>query len=120
MEDIMDVVAKDIQRNFYDPGLKGVDWKAITERARQRVRQADLLNDMLAAVASVPYQLNDSHTYFIPPGRWVSIDYGFEAEPFGKDILVYKMKKDGPAINAGLDRKSTRLNSSHLGISYAV
>lgn len=102
MEDIMDVVAKDIQRNFYDPGLKGVDWKAITERARQRVRQADLLNDMLAAVASVPYQLNDSHTYFIPPGRWVSIDYGFEAEPFGKDILVYKMKKDGPAINAGL------------------
>jgi C-terminal peptidase prc len=102
MEDIMDVVARDIQKNFYDPSLKGVDWKAITERARQRVRQADHLNDMLAAISSVPYQLNDSHTYFIPPGRWVSVDYGFEAEPFGKDILVYKMKKDSPAINAGV------------------
>ena len=102
MEGIMDVVAKDIQKNFYDPSLKGVDWKAITDRARQRIRQADHLGDMLAAIASVPYQLNDSHTYFIPPGRSAKVDYGFEAEPFGKDILVYKLKKDGPAINAGL------------------
>ena len=102
MEDIMDVVAKDIQRKFYDPKLKGVDWKAITERARQRIRQADHLGDMLAAIASVPYQLYDSHTYFIPPGRSAKVDYGFEAEPFAKDILVYKLKKDGPAIKAGL------------------
>jgi carboxyl-terminal processing protease len=102
MEDIMDVVAKDIQRKFYDPKLKGVDWKTISERARQRIRQADHLGDMLAAIASVPYQLYDSHTYFIPPGRSAKVDYGFEAEPFAKDILVYKLKKDGPAIKAGL------------------
>src|SRR5690348_10991616 len=69
MEDIMDVVAKDIEKHFYDPRLKGVDWKAITERARQRIRQADHLGDMLGAISSVPYQLNDSHTVFIPPGR---------------------------------------------------
>lgn len=102
MEDIMNVVAKDIQKKFYDRSLKGLDWNAITERARQRIRQADRLGDMLAAISSVPYQLNDSHTYFIPPGRSARVDYGFEAEPVGKDILVYKLKKDGPAINAGL------------------
>jgi carboxyl-terminal processing protease len=102
MEDIMDVVAKDIEKHFYDPKLKGVDWKAITERARQRIRQADHLGDMLAAIASVPYQLNDSHTVFIPPGRSAKVDYGFDAEPFATDILVYKLKKDGPAVKAGL------------------
>jgi C-terminal processing protease CtpA/Prc len=102
MENIMDVVAKDIQKNFYDANLKGVDWKTITERARQRIRGADHLGEMLAAIASVPYQLNDSHTYFIPPGRSARVDYGFEAEPFAKDILVYKLKKDGPAVKAGL------------------
>jgi C-terminal processing protease CtpA/Prc len=102
MEDIMDVVAKDIEKHFYDPTLKGVDWKTITERARQRIRQASSLGDMLAAIASVPYQLNDSHTVFIPPGRSAKVDYGFEAEPFAKDILVYKLKKDGDAAKAGL------------------
>ena len=30
------------------------------------------------------------------------IDYGFDAKPFGKRILVYKVKKDGPALQAGL------------------
>jgi C-terminal peptidase prc len=102
MEDIMDVVAKDIEKHFYDPTLKGVDWKTITERARQRIRQASSLGDMLAAIASVPYQLNDSHTVFIPPSRSAKVDYGFEAEPFAMDILVYKLKKDGPAVKAGL------------------
>jgi carboxyl-terminal processing protease len=102
MEDIMDVVAKDIEKHYYDPKLKGVDWKAINERARQRIRQADHLGDMLAAIASVPYQLNDSHTVFIPPGRSAKVDYGFEAEPVATDILVYKLKKDGPAAKAGL------------------
>ena len=102
MEDIMDVVAKDIQKNFYDPSLKGVDWRSITDRARQRIRNADHLGDMVAAIASVPYQLSDSHTCFIPPGRSARVDYGFEAEPFGNDVLVYKIRKDGPAYKADL------------------
>lgn len=102
MEDVMDVITKDIQKNFYDPNLKGADWKAITEKARQRIRQSDRLGDMIAAISSVPYQLYDSHTYFIPPGRSARVDYGFEAEPFANDILVYKIRKGGPALPAGL------------------
>ena len=102
MEDILDVVAKDVQKNFYDPSLNGADWKTIVDRAHERIRRADHLGDMIAAISSVPYQLYDSHTYFIPPGRSAIVDYGFEAEPFANDILVYKLKKDGPAIKARL------------------
>jgi carboxyl-terminal processing protease len=102
MEDILNVVVKDIQKHYYDASLKGMDWNLVTERARARIREADHLGDMIAAIASVPFQLNDSHTYFIPPGRSARISYGFEAEPFATDILVYKLKKDGPAVKAGL------------------
>lgn len=102
MEDIMDVVAKDIQKNFYDPNLKGVDWKAITEKARQRIRQADHLGDMLAAIASMPYQIHDANTYFVPPRRSAKVDYGFDAEPFRGEILVYNLKEEGPAAKGGL------------------
>lgn len=103
MEGILDLVSKDIQKYFYDPALKGLDWAAVTGRARQRIRQAEHLGDMISAIASVPFQLNDSHTYFIPPQRSVNIGYGFEAQPIGNDILVYKLKKDGPGAKAGLE-----------------
>jgi hypothetical protein len=72
--------------------------RSIFATQTQRIRQSDHLGDMVAAIASVPYQLSDSHTVFIPPGRSAKADYGFEAEPFATDILVYKLRKDGPAI----------------------
>src|ERR1035438_10731337 len=57
------------------------------------------------------------------PGRWL---HAGEAEVFFDDteIEVEGHKFEGARINyeghRALDRKSTRLNSSHLGISYAV
>src|ERR1035438_5854435 len=39
---------------------------------------------------------------------------------FGAGIARYRNKELARPRNLGLDRKSTRLNSSHLGISYAV
>lgn len=41
MEEVLDLVAKDVQKNFYDSKLKGLDWKALTERSRERIRKAE-------------------------------------------------------------------------------
>src|SRR5690625_5958170 len=38
----------------------------------------------------------------------------------GQPVFVLVRKKPSGAAIAGLDRKSTRLNSSHVAISYAV
>src|ERR1039458_10493026 len=35
-----------------------------------------------------------------------------------RGVEVSSLASDGPASKAGIDRKSTRLTSSHLGISY--
>jgi hypothetical protein len=40
MKSILKVVSNDIQKNFYDPTLKGLDWKALTEQAQQRIENA--------------------------------------------------------------------------------
>jgi carboxyl-terminal processing protease len=101
-ENILDVVSKDVQKNFYDPSMKGLDWKALTDQARQRIRNADHLGEMVAAISALLAQLHDSHTYFIPPGRTSKAIYGFEAKPFGNDILVYELDDAGPAAKAGL------------------
>src|SRR5262245_63823715 len=54
---------------------------------------------------------NRIHNFFVVAGARVA---GFEPEP-GMSVKLMT-----PAEVVSLDRKSTRLNSSHLGISYAV
>jgi C-terminal processing protease CtpA/Prc len=103
MEDILDVVADDVQHNFYDPKLKGLDWKALRAQAHQQIRQSQHIGEMISAISGLLYQLNDSHTIFIPPGRTEHAVYGFKAKPFGEDVYVYEVKKDGPAAKAGLE-----------------
>lgn len=101
-EQILNLVSKDVQNNFYDPTLKGLDWPALTEQARQRIRSADELGQMHGAISALLYQLHDSHTVFIPPKRKIKAVYGFKAKPFANNIFVYEVDKDGPAAKAGL------------------
>src|SRR5690242_20810919 len=42
------------------------------------------------------------------------------AEAYGSTFLSHPFKRTATPVEALLDRKSTRLNSSHMSISYAV
>src|SRR5258708_33998430 len=42
-EQILNLVSKDVQNSFYDDSLKGLDWPALTEQPRQRIRSAETL-----------------------------------------------------------------------------
>ena len=101
-EEVLNLVSKDVQNNFYDPTLKGLDWSALTEQARQRIRSAEELGEMNGAISGLLYQLHDSHTVFIPQKRKIKAVYGFKAKPFANNIFVYQLDKDGPAAKAGL------------------
>src|SRR6266446_8669083 len=101
-EQILNSVSKDVQNNFYDPTLKGLDWPALTEQARQRIRSAEEFGEMNGAISALLYHLHDSHTVFIPQNRKIKAVYGFKAKPFANDIFVYQLDKDGPAAKAGL------------------
>src|ERR1035441_1292762 len=60
---------------------------------------------------------------FTPPAT-ITVQYWGVAVPVSPapvTVATYTLPTDIQfAVQAGLDRKSTRLNSSHLGISYAV
>src|SRR5207253_9855762 len=45
---------------------------------------------------------------------------GIARQPFGGDPVVDRLAEGGSHIGIVQDRKSTRLNSSHVAISYAV
>jgi carboxyl-terminal processing protease len=99
---MLSIVSSHVEKNFYDPNLKGLEWKALIEDAKRKIDSAQNRGDMFTAVFSVLNKLDDSHTIFLPPGRVSKPHFGFEAKAFGDRILVHELKKDGAAAKAGL------------------
>lgn len=101
-QDMLKVVAEDIERNFYDPALKGLDWKGLVAQAAERIKRANSRGEMLTTVFALVDRLQDSHTLFLPPQRSSRVLFGFDAKAFGDEIRIYKLKDDGAAKKAGL------------------
>ena len=102
MKRILKNVSQEVERNFYDPQMRGLDWKALTEQASERIDKANSVGAMLTAIFALVEKLKDSHTFFIPPARPVTPLFGFEAKPFGDEIRIHKLKKGGAAAAGGL------------------
>src|SRR3712207_7316989 len=69
------------------------------------------------------FRVDNPHTKPLPFWEWMIADIRashpdcvFLAEAFTRPKMMYRLAK----IGFGQDRKSTRLNSSHANISYAV
>jgi C-terminal processing protease CtpA/Prc len=102
MHAILDEVAKTVEKNFHDSTLRGLNWKGLVAQAHRTIDSAETNGQMLTAIFSLLYNLQDSHTLFIPPGLVSRPVFGFEAKAFGDAIRVYELKKDSPASAAGL------------------
>ena len=50
MKDILGVVSKEIEKNYFDPQLKGLDWKGLTAQAREKIDKAATVSDMVTAI----------------------------------------------------------------------
>ncbi len=99
---ILKNVAGDVSKNYYDAKLKGVDWKAATGEATQKIEAARSVNEMELAIYQLLEKLDDSHTVFIPPDSSVTAKYGFDAKAYGDQIYVYEVEPKSAAAVAGL------------------
>jgi len=102
MKIILDTVAHDVEKNYYDPSMHGLDWKQLVATTRASIDKAQTPSEMLTAIFALLFQLQDSHTIFLPPGRINTPVFGFEAKVFGNGVYVYKLRKGGAAEAAGL------------------
>ena len=102
MKAIAKTVSDEIAKNYYDPNLKGLDWKGLLEQAKQKIDNAKSVSEMLTAIYVMVDKLKDSHTKFLPPSTNVRLKYGFEAKAIGDDVRIYKINPKLPAEQAGL------------------
>jgi carboxyl-terminal processing protease len=98
-EHILDEVADDVAKHYYDPTLHGVDWDGQRLAAKKKIENATSSNLAFANLAAMLDSLNDSHTFFIPPPRSFSLDYGWRIQSIGERCLVTRVRPQTDAAN---------------------
>jgi carboxyl-terminal processing protease len=95
-------IASDVKEYYYDPKLRGVDWDAKVREAKEKIESSDAMNRALTRVAAALDSLNDSHTFFLPPPRPYSHDYGFRMQMIGDRCYVIRVRPGSDADVKGL------------------
>lgn len=95
-------IAADVEKNYYDPKLHGVDWEAKVQQARANIDKTDSLDGAVSEIAALLDSLNDSHTIFWPPPRSYKHDYGFDMAIVGDRCLVTRIHPGSDAEKKAL------------------
>ena len=101
-EMILDTLKDDIKKNYYDPSFHGIDLDARFKTAREKLKTTDVPGQMFAIIAQILLDFDDSHLFFLPPGRTNRTDYGWEMKAIGDQILVSAVRPGSDAQAQGL------------------
>src|SRR5688500_3916609 len=77
---MLNIIKNDIKKNYYDPNFHGIDLDTRFKEAEEKIKVATSQSHILGIIAQATIDLNDSHTYFIPPSRPYSIEYGWQMQ----------------------------------------
>jgi C-terminal processing protease CtpA/Prc len=95
-------IAADVKKHYYDPKFHGVDWDAKVRETRDKIDQSPNLNMAMSHLAAALDSLNDSHTFFMPPPRPFHIDFGYMLEMIGDKCFVIRVRPKSDADAKGL------------------
>src|SRR6266487_5334984 len=95
--DMLSVIKGDLRKNYYDVNYHGMDVDARFKAADDNLKQATSLGQLFGIIAKVLLDLNDSHTFFLPPGRASRTEYGWQAQMIGEKCYVVSVKPHSDA-----------------------
>lgn len=101
-QDMLQTIASDVRKHYYDPKFHGVDWDAKVAEAREKIAKTTSMNMALSHIAAALDTLNDSHTFFLPPEHMDRIDYGFQYQMVGDRCFVTRVRPKSDAESKGL------------------
>src|SRR5688572_45882 len=111
-EQALESIKNDIKKNYYDPEFHGIDLEARFKTAKEKLKSANSAGQMMTIIAQVLLDFDDSHLFFIPPGRSNRTDYGWEMRAIGDQVYVSAVKPGSDAESKGLKEGDQVLNIS--------
>ena len=99
---ILSTIKDDLKKNYYDVAFHGMNLDTRFKTADERIKQAESLGQIFGIIAQVLVDLEDSHTFFLPPGRSYKTEYGWQMQIMGDKCYVTAVKPGSDAAAKGL------------------
>src|SRR5437588_8773242 len=89
---MLGLIKDDLKKNYYDPSFHGIDIEARFKTADDKIKQAQSLGQIFGIIAQALIDLDDSHTFFFPPGLSTKTEYGWQMQVVGDKCYVTAVK----------------------------
>jgi len=86
--EMLAMIKQDLIKNYYDPAIRGMDVEARFKIADDKIKEAATPGQILGIIGQVLIELDDSHTFFLPPSRVNKTDYGWTMQVVGDRCFV--------------------------------
>lgn len=96
------MVKDDLKSNYYDQTFHGLNLDERFKEAEGKIKSATTRDQLMVIVAQSLLDLNDSHTFFLPPSRAARIEYGWQIQMVKDDCYVSAVKPKSDAAAKGL------------------
>lgn len=93
---------EDLRRYYYDTTFAGLDLQQRFDSAARRLDRAQSNGEMFGVIAQVFMDLNDSHTWFVPPERASQVRFGWSLLAIGDSVYVAAVRPGSGVDSAGL------------------
>lgn len=99
---MLDRVKDELKKNYYDPNFHGMNLDVRFKTASDKIKEATSVGQIFGIIAQVLIDLNDTHTFFLPPGRVVDTDYGWTMMMVGDHCYVSSVDEGSDAEAKGV------------------
>jgi len=100
--DMLQTIANDVKKHYYDPKLHGVDFDGRVAEAKKQIENAKSFSMAMSHIAATLDILNDSHTFFLPPQHAFRHSYGMQYQIIGNRCFVTQVRPGRDAEAKGV------------------
>jgi carboxyl-terminal processing protease len=91
-----------LRNDYYDKTFHGLDLNQHFKAAEAKIDTAVSQGHAYSIIAQALIDLNDSHTFFVPPDRVAKYEYGWKLSMIGDECFVVAVKPGSDAEAKGL------------------
>ena len=93
-------IERELKKSYYDSTFHGLDVSSRFDEADRKIKAAKTMNEAFSDIAGALLALDDSHTFFLPPPRPYTHDYGWRMKTVGDTAVFVTAVRPGSDAQA--------------------